>query len=320
MKSPNWEALREAPPSPLEAWPHPLAKAHHLRLWIKRDDQLALASLGNDRSFCGNKWRKLKYNLLKAQAQSKTGLLTFGGAYSNHLAAVAAAGYLFGFETIGIVRGERPDPLNPTLAHAALQGMQLFFVSRSDYRLKDKSPVVHRIIHSLDGFYMIPEGGTNELALQGCQELGWEITRQMGKPPDYLAVSMGTGGTAAGLIRAGLENTHIKVYPALKGHWMEPTLREWLAGSSAKASWEVVPNYHLGGFARFHLELVDFIRQTNSRFDLPLDPIYTGKLFRAVLLDMEKKKYTGPADLVIVHTGGLQGRIGFEERYHCSLS
>ncbi len=320
MTAPNWEALQQAPPSPLVPWPHPLAEANGLRLWIKRDDLLVRVSLSEDRSFCGNKWRKLKYNLLKARETGKSGLLTFGGAYSNHLAAVAAAGYLFGFQTAGIVRGERPEPLNLTLAKASLQGMQLFFVNRSDYRLKEKSPSIRSIVEAFREYYLIPEGGTNALALRGCQELGLEITRQLGKPPDYLAVSMGTGGTAAGLIRGSSKTTRVKVYPALKGDWMDQTLEDLLCGEEPPATWETIREYHLGGFARFDPELVDFIRHMGTRFRLPLDPIYTGKLFRAVLLDIEKKRYSGPADLVIVHTGGLQGRAGFEERYHCCLS
>jgi len=216
----HWSRLHTAPPSPTERLLHPLAEEHGITLWIKRDDRLVLPTPDGDLSFCGNKWRKLKYNLSEAREKGCHTLLTFGGAYSNHLAAVAAAGVLFGFRTICIVRGERVEPLNPTLAWAEAHGMVLHFVTRSAYRAKEHHPEVQAVLARYPGAFVLPEGGTNEPALQGIHELAAELRGQLPDPPDIVAVSLGTGGTAAGLIQALPKTTRVQVYPALKGDFV----------------------------------------------------------------------------------------------------
>jgi 1-aminocyclopropane-1-carboxylate deaminase/D-cysteine desulfhydrase-like pyridoxal-dependent ACC family enzyme len=182
-----------------------------IRLFLKRDDLLhSLVS--------GNKWRKLKYNLLAARSGQYTTLLTFGGAYSNHLYATAAAGQVFGFNTIGVVRGEEmaDAPLNQTLSFCRAQGMRLHFVSRAEYRQKEEPAFLASLIAQFGPCYVLPEGGTNELALRGTAEIMTEILEQMGHPPDYVCCPVGTGGTLIGLTKTAPPETTVLGFLALK--------------------------------------------------------------------------------------------------------
>jgi len=303
----HWSRLHTAPPSPTERLLHPLAEEHGITLWIKRDDRLVLPTPDGDLSFCGNKWRKLKYNLSEAREKGCHTLLTFGGAYSNHLAAVAAAGVLFGFRTICIVRGERVEPLNPTLAWAEAHGMVLHFVTRSAYRAKEHHPEVQAVLARYPGAFVLPEGGTNEPALQGIHELAAELRGQLPDPPDIVAVSLGTGGTAAGLIQALPKTTRVQVYPALKGDFV-PGMLAALLGDTARASWQVIPDYHFGGYAKMPGNLLDFIGEVEHDYSLPLDPVYTGKLCYGLLDRIRQGAIPPGSSVVMVHTGGLQGR------------
>ncbi|MGB3757174.1 MAG: pyridoxal-phosphate dependent enzyme, partial [Rivularia sp. (in: cyanobacteria)] len=179
-------------PSPLQLIQDELLTQRGIRLFVKRDDLI-------HPQVSGNKWRKLKYNLQAAKQQQQKRLLTFGGAYSNHIAATAAAGKMFGFETIGVIRGELIKPLNPTLHLAQQQGMQLVFVGRKEYR-QEKELIATGLQDELGKCYVIPEGGSNTLAVKGCAEIVAEVREQLDGVPDYFCVSSGTGGTAAGLV------------------------------------------------------------------------------------------------------------------------
>ncbi len=302
---------------------------HGVRLFVKRDDLLF-----DHRApyFCGNKWRKLKYNLLAAKEQGDDTLLTFGGAYSNHILATADAGQLLGFQTIGIIRGEQHLPLNFTLRNARERGMQLHYLDRTTYRNKNSAEVQARLLAKFGACYLIPEGGTNALALRGCAELGVEIQLQLtdvtfqdlrtlkkeADRPDYLALSCGTGGTMAGLL-SGLTTTKTKVigFSALKGDFLTGEIEQLLTQNelTTSAPWQIQTDYHFGGYAKFRPELIDFIRRFKTVYDLQLDPIYTGKLFYGVF-DLVKAGYFPKGSrIVVVHSGGLQGIAGFEERY-----
>ncbi|NJN32902.1 MAG: pyridoxal-phosphate dependent enzyme [Saprospiraceae bacterium] len=170
-------------------------KSNHLRLFIKRDDLI-------HPQVNGNKWRKLKYNLIEARNLGFTKIATLGGAFSNHIYATAAAGQTFGFQTLGLIRGERADSLSPTLHFAEKCGMQLEFISREQYRIKENLP--QHVVNQ--GYYFLPEGGSNALAFEGCSEIVSEIREQLTSPPDYLCVACGTGGTVAGIIICKEEN------------------------------------------------------------------------------------------------------------------
>ena len=196
------DLLQLQAPSPIQAVSFPELENADLNFLIKRDDLRYLSVFQHDTAFGGNKWRKLKYNLLKAKTEQHNQLLTFGGAFSNHIAATAAAGQLFGFHTIGIIRGEAPPTLNPTLRFAERCGMQLHFISRTAYRAKNTSSFKKELKEKFGSFYFIPEGGSNMEALKGCQELVEEVEQQLPQLPDYLCLSCGTGGTLAGIVQA----------------------------------------------------------------------------------------------------------------------
>ncbi|MEC4818908.1 MAG: pyridoxal-phosphate dependent enzyme, partial [Scytonema sp. PMC 1069.18] len=227
---------------------------NNIRLFIKRDDLLhPLVS--------GNKFRKLKYNILKIKEQGFQKLVTFGGAFSNHIHATAAAGRYFDIETIGIIRGDRTEPLNPTLHFAENCGMKLHFVSRSDFR--DKSLIIKHIEREFDNFYFLSEGGSNSLAVRGCMEIVEEIHAQMPFQPDYFCTACGTGGTLAGIIAAAKSEQKVIGFSALKGDFLKNDVQKLLdtqKNISCK-HWHINDNYCFGGYAKWHPELIHFINK-----------------------------------------------------------
>ena len=296
-------------PSPLQLIENEFLTQHEIRLFIKRDDLI-------HPQVSGNKWRKLKYNLQAAREQQQKRLLTFGGAYSNHIAATAAAGKMFGFETIGVIRGELVKPLNPTLSLAQQQGMQLVFVERKAYR-QEKAEIAASLQDEM-GCYVIPEGGSNALAVKGCAEIVAEAREQLdGELPDYFCVSSGTGGTAAGIAVGLARMSALKVFPALKGDFLKDEINRLIWESVGKNydNWQLVTDYHFGGYTKWNQELIDFINAFYKEFRIKIDPIYTGKLFYGVWDEIEKGKFKDGSAIVVVHTGGLQGILGFNQRF-----
>ncbi|UQD54972.1 1-aminocyclopropane-1-carboxylate deaminase/D-cysteine desulfhydrase [Flavobacterium sp. K5-23] len=253
----------------------------------------------------GNKFRKLKYNLLQAKEEKAVTLLTFGGAYSNHIAAVAFAGKENGFKTIGIIRGdELRDKIvgNPTLEFAQSCGMQLEFVSREEYRLKNEIPFLENIKEKYGDFYLIPEGGTNELAVKGCQEILTEKDSQF----DYICCAVGTGGTISGIINSALPHQKVLGFPALKGDFLKDEIRIF----AQNENWELLTDYHFGGYGKINQDLIAFINQFYAENQIPLDPIYTGKMVFGVI-DLINKNYFPPhSKILLIHTGGIQGIQG----------
>jgi 1-aminocyclopropane-1-carboxylate deaminase len=310
------ELLFQHEPSPVEELHSELLDERGVRLFVKRDDRL---QLGDDQAFCGNKWRKLKYNLARAREEGMKQLLTFGGAYSNHIAATASAGLLFGFQTTGVIRGEEHIPLNPTLRRAAECGMRLHYVERSAFLQKDDPEFIEKLHELFDGFYLIPEGGTNALALRGCEELAWEILRQTGDcPPDYFCLACGTGGTLAGLT-AGLNNQgRVIGFPVLKGGgFLYEDIDRLLKNYTGQhfSNWLLNTDFHFGGYARFNPELLQFIEEFYLNYAIPLDPVYTGKLFFGIFELIRTGFFEKGSTILAIHTGGLQGIAGFRERF-----
>lgn len=281
---------------------------------IKRDD---LLHPPDDLCFCGNKWRKLKYNLIQAKAAGYQQLLTFGGAYSNHIAAVASAGRLFRFTTTGMIRGEEHLPLNPTLQHAKEQGMRIHYVSRSEFRRKREPEMLRQLEERFGPAYVLPEGGTNASALQGVQELVAELRAQtVIEARTYVAVSCGTGGTMAGILLGMAGQGQVMGFPALKGDFMEGEVKELLASEGASwENWSINTAYHFGGYAKYKPELVTFMADFAQQYGIQLDPIYTSKLFFGLFDLIEKGAFEVGSKVIVVHTGGLQGIKGWEERF-----
>jgi 1-aminocyclopropane-1-carboxylate deaminase len=271
---------------------------NHISLTIKREDLI-------HPFVSGNKFRKLKYNLLQAKAENKDTLLTFGGAFSNHIAAVAYAGKEQGFKTIGVIRGdELLDKIeeNPTLKFAQENGMQFEFVSREDYRLKSEKSFTRKLAAKFGDFYLVPEGGTNQLAVKGCEE----ILTDEDSVFNYVCCAVGTGGTISGLINSALPNQKILGFPALKGDFLNDEIRIF----AKKDNWNLISDYHFGGYGKINLELIEFINSFFEETKVPLDPIYTGKMVFGVIDLINKNYFPERSKILLIHTGGLQGIEG----------
>jgi 1-aminocyclopropane-1-carboxylate deaminase len=253
----------------------------------------------------GNKFRKLKYNLLQAKAENHTTLLTFGGAYSNHIAAVAYAGKENGFQTIGIIRGdELADKIasNPTLKFAQECGMQLEFVSREAYRLKTEAAFLEQLEEQYGSFYLVPEGGTNAFAIKGCEEI---LTNE-DTVFDYIGCAIGTGGTISGIINSALSHQKVLGFPALKGEFLQDEIRNFVHNDN----WELITDYHFGGYAKVNDELIAFINWFFEQTQIPLDPVYTGKMVFGIFDLITKNYFPENSKILLIHTGGLQGIQG----------
>ncbi|WGV28921.1 1-aminocyclopropane-1-carboxylate deaminase/D-cysteine desulfhydrase [Halotia branconii] len=264
----------------------------------------------------GNKWFKLKYNLLEAKQKNFTTLLTFGGAYSNHIFATAAAGNLLGFRTIGVIRGEEKLPLNPTLSFAVQQGMQLVYLNRETYRQRNTPQLQQDLQQRFGEVFVIPEGGSNLNGIRGCTEIICEAAEF-----DTVCVACGTGTTLAGIVLSLHPKQRAIAFPILKnGEFLrqeiEILLKNTPKPNSFPASWELVCNYHFGGYAKVNDELLLFSQQFQQEHGIPLDYVYTAKMFYGVM-DLLQQGFFPPGDrLLLIHTGGLQGNIGMKERSH----
>jgi 1-aminocyclopropane-1-carboxylate deaminase/D-cysteine desulfhydrase-like pyridoxal-dependent ACC family enzyme len=290
---------------PIQSLDHPLLASKNIKLAVMRLD---LVHLG----VSGNKFFKLKYNLEKARKEGKETLLTFGGAYSNHIFATAEAARTEGFQSIGIIRGERSESLNPTLAHVESLGMKLHFVDRETYRKKNETGFINELKDLFGNFYLIPEGGTNELAIKGTREIIEKNERQF----SHLAVSIGTGGTFAGLAASISSTQKLIGFSSLKGEFIHSEMEKLLSNHQilSAGSYQVNSKYHFGGYGKYTQELIAFIQEFHQNFGIALDPIYTGKMAFGIW-DLIKKDFFEPqSTILMIHTGGLQGNIGFTER------
>ncbi|APS38744.1 MULTISPECIES: 1-aminocyclopropane-1-carboxylate deaminase/D-cysteine desulfhydrase [unclassified Salegentibacter] len=275
---------------------------NEISLYLKREDLL-------HPEVSGNKFRKLKYNIARALEQKQKTLLTFGGAFSNHISATAAAGQLFHLKTIGIIRGEELGKdlentlaQNPTLKFAKSCGMQFKFVSRGDYRAKDTREFQEKLKNEFGEFYLVPEGGTNDLAVKGCQE----ILNEKDEKFHFIAASVGTGGTLAGLINASDINQKVLGFPALKGDFLSEEIEKY----SIKNNWELKTDYHFGGYAKVDSELINFINNFKKKYKIQLDPVYTGKLVFGIFDLIKGGYFPSGSKIMAIHTGGLQGIQG----------
>ncbi len=252
----------------------------------------------------GNKFFKLKYNLLAAQQQGYKKLLTFGGAYSNHIAATAYAAQCFGFESLGIIRGKElaSKPLNPTLSTAQQFGMQLQFVSRENYRLKQSPDYLAQLQQDYPDYYVIPEGGTNTLAIQGCQEI---LNAQDCENYDLICCAVGTGGTMTGLIEASSTHQHVLGFSALKGDFLTSEVQQL----THKTNWQITDQYCCGGYAKTTPELLQFIQAFEQRYQIPLEQVYTGKMLMGVFELIQQGHFSAHSRILVIHSGGLQGRL-----------
>ncbi len=266
----------------------------------------------------GNKFFKLKYNLAAAKSEGSTKILTFGGAYSNHIAATAAAAKAVGLEAVGVIRGEPTFPLNHTLAFAKDCGMEFFYLDRSRYRDKNSPEVLNLLKEKFGSCYFIPEGGTNALAIEGTKEI---LTPEDSHYTDVF-VPIGTGGTFLGLAAGLLEDQKLTGVSALKGDFihqeMANKIREFRI--KIKGTFHISDKYHFGGYAKSTPTLISFIKDFHATTQIPLDPVYTGKMMFAIFDLVEKNVFEPGAKILAIHTGGLQGIIGFNQAFGTDLS
>lgn len=282
-------------------------KRKGLSLTVKREDLL-------HPYISGNKFRKLKYNLEEAKRKGYSTLLTFGGAYSNHISAFSYAGKLKGFKTIGIIRGDElaqdMDKVlmeNPTLRFAHSNGMKFKFVSRSAYREKENPEFHEALISEFGNFYQVPEGGTNALAVKGCEEI---LTAE-DESYDYICVSVGTGGTISGLINSAGKEQRIMGFQSLKGDFLEDLIRK---NVREEKRWKLIKEYHFGGYAKINEKLISFINDFYQQTTIPLDPVYTGKMMYGIMDLVKKDLFKSNSSILAIHTGGLQGVEGMNQR------
>lgn len=277
-----------------------------IRVFVKREDL-------TDQYISGNKWYKLKYNLIEAEKLGFRTLLTFGGAFSNHIHAAAAAGYKFGFKTIGVIRGEEHLPLNPTLSFAYENGMYLEYIDRTSYRKKYDQELIQKLKDKYGDFYLIPEGGSNHLAVKGCAEIISSINIKF----DYICSACGTGGTLAGLILGLNKNAFALGFSVLKGgEFLNQNISSFLKCFDADdfKNWKINLDFHFGGYAKVTKELIEFCSSFSDQHNFIIEPIYTGKMFYG-LFDLIKRDYFPTnSSIIAIHTGGLQGLEGLKFR------
>lgn len=259
----------------------------------------------------GNKWFKLRHNLQACQEQGFSQVMSFGGAYSNHLFALAAAGSYFGIDTVGVIRGELVEPLNPVLAFCRSQGMQLHPVSRQQYRNKTCASFLNELRDKFGPSYLVPEGGSNDLALLGCEEIAGLAASRAQKPDAMIAMACGTGTTMAGVVR-GLQkrqSSHrVLGVSVLKAEgYIESEVRRWLGegSSNEQQAWYVSDSFHCGGYAKSSMELAEFIENFKDISDIPLEPVYTGKLVFGLFSMIEGDAFPPGTEIIAIHTGGI---------------
>lgn len=285
----------------LDSIEDPLLRARDIELRMLRLD-------GIHPLISGNKWYKLKHNLLAARAQSALTVLSFGGAYSNHLVALAAASKACGLRSIGIVRGEEPRVLNPALQFVQQQGMTLHYVSRSDYRDKEDPAFIRALERRLGPFYLIPEGGSNLLGIKGCAEIAAHLRWERDAAPRAVVMACGTAATLTGVVSAVPSDCEVIGVSVLKGaDTLSPQVAAWLGQLASKpaAQWSIKTGYHHGGYGRSSLALDAFIDGFGARTGIPLEPVYTGKMMWGLYQMIESGQIAQGTQVIALHTGGL---------------
>ncbi|WP_086964751.1 1-aminocyclopropane-1-carboxylate deaminase/D-cysteine desulfhydrase [Oceanisphaera avium] len=303
-----WQQLySSAHPSPLQRLHHPLLNQQRVKLWVKRDDLLHVR-------ISGNKWRKLKYPTRHAIEQKAQGLLSFGGAYSNHLHALAAIGQELALATQAIVRGEASSQNNPTLVDAKNWGMALRFVDRQQYRQRQDPQWLAQLSAQYPGYLLLPEGGSCVAALPGVAEIWTELAMQVAtnseapRHIDQLILPVASGATLAGLISQRPSHTQLSAYAVLKGaSWLAKEVITLCPYAAQDSGWQLRLAHHCGGYAKCSALDSAEISQLSRELGVPLEPIYSGKALLGLFRDLKAGYYPPSSQLVFLHTGGLQG-------------
>lgn len=299
--------------SPIQKLNYPIFEEKKLDVWVKRDDLI-------HSEISGNKWRKLKYNIKAFNKGNFNSIVTFGGAYSNHILATAKVCYNFNIKSIGIIRGEEQKALNPTLKRAKELGMELNYISRLEYKNKHTQTFIKNINNKYNNPYIIPEGGGNKEGVLGCKDIIKEIPLDF----NYVLTDCGTGATLAGISLAIKKHQKAIGIPVLKGgEFILDEVKKYyclLQEDITKIeNIKLKTQYHFGGYAKHKTELLDFMKSFYKETGIKTDPIYTGKLFYSVVDLVKNNYFKQNSTIVVVHTGGLQGIDGFEERHKIKI-
>ncbi|HHQ4670909.1 TPA: 1-aminocyclopropane-1-carboxylate deaminase/D-cysteine desulfhydrase [Aeromonas veronii] len=289
-------------PSPLHPLHHSLLIRYDVELWCKRDDLI-------HPTISGNKWRKLKYHLQHAREHGKNHLLSFGGAYSNHIHALAAAGCQSGLRTTGIIRGESDAVSNSTLRDAKRWGMDLVFVDRQSYRQRQDPDWLARF--DAPGTLIVPEGGSSPLAIPGVAELVSEVPFS----PDLWVLPCASGGTLAGLIAGKRDQEQILAIAVLKGgSFIADEVCRLHPAAASIPGWRIALDHHDGGYAKFSPALWQWVQDFSAETGLPLEPIYSGKAMWGLFRELAAGRIAPGSKIVFIHTGGMQGLAGLLEQ------
>ena len=281
-------------------------------LYIKNNVKVFVMCLDLlDEDISGNKYFKLKYNFSHILENDFKNVVTFGGAYSNHLLAVSILCKKYNINFYGIIRGEEHENINPVLEKCIKNKMKIIYVSREDYKLKNNNNFISSLLNFKDKYFVIPEGGSNVMAVKGASEILLNEDKQ-----DFICVSVGTGGTMSGLINSSKLSQQTLGFSALKGlSDLKKNVKSW----SNKENWIISDNYCFNGFAKLNDELLKFIESFYIKHKIPLDGIYTAKMFYAVHEKINLGCFPFGSTILLIHTGGLSGNLGLNQRFSLNL-
>ncbi|BAV94376.1 1-aminocyclopropane-1-carboxylate deaminase/D-cysteine desulfhydrase [Ichthyobacterium seriolicida] len=289
---------------PIQRVTLPLFSLRGVNVFVKREDLI-------HRYISGNKYRKLKYNMLFAENEKYNRILSFGGAFSNHILALAYACKEKNISSVGVIRGEeladkRPDELNSTLRFCLECGMKLHFIDRKQYRDKYHEDFILSLRNTFGEFYLLPEGGSNNLAVKGCEEILDSRTDKF----DVIFCAVGTGGTISGIINSAKKNQRVIGIPVLRGaNFLEAEICKYL--NEDVCQWSLNYNYSFGGYAKCDKRLLSFIELIENKTSIPLEPVYTGKVLYAIFDMIERNIFSRGTDILMIHTGGLRSKNDF---------
>jgi 1-aminocyclopropane-1-carboxylate deaminase len=282
----------------------PIIQKANIALWIVRADLIhPLAS--------GNKFYKLAPTLEYAKQRNIKHLVSFGGAFSNHIHALALSAQAHGFSSIGIIRGEPEYQNNPTLRDAKEAGMQLEFVDRKTYKRRYEQEYLQQLQQRYPNALIIPEGGSNQYAIEGCMQFAEEINSII--QPDIVTVAAGTGATVAGLACGTNAKQRTIAYAVLKDKTLNQRIQGFINNQDETAK-VTIEQADFGGYAKLNKELLDFILGWLDKTDILLDPIYTGKMGMRLMQQIKAAEYKQGTTIAMVHSGGLQGWRGMQQR------
>lgn len=259
----------------------------------------------------GNKWYKLKYNVNHCQKHGVNSILTFGGAYSNHLAATAAMASMSGLKSIGIVKGKYAEVnLTPTLQACINHGMQLVYVTNEEYRDKNETAYLSVLAERFDSPLIIPEGGANALGRVGAEEIASLIPERF----THIIVSVGTGTTLIGIVNACKDDVAVGGFAPMKGGaYLNDEVKQHIKLSKA-GDYRIYDEWHFGGFGKHNEELILFMNRFYIQHNIPLDMVYTAKMMYGVKAQIDQGVYSPDAKILCIHTGGLQGNKSLDRQ------